>query len=76
MLFFGDLKISAGSLITSQELCLLSKKQETVAASRAKSYQGKRSTSAFLVTNTILFSRVLNGKLKPWVGTGMQAALG
>ena len=77
MLFFGDLKISAGSLITSREVCLLSKKQETVAASRAKSYQGKRSAPAFLVTNTnTLFSRGLNGKLKPWVGTGMQAALG
>ena len=62
--------ISAGSLITSQDMCLLSKKKEIVAASRAESYQGKRRTPAFSVTNTnILFSRVLNGKLKPWVGT-------
>lgn len=70
MLFFGDLKICASPLITTQDTCLLGKKQETIAASRAKSNQGKRNTPAFLVTNAnILLSWVLNGKLKPRVGT-------
>lgn len=70
MFFFGDLKICASSLITSQELCSLNQKQETIGASRAKSNQGKRNTPAFLVTNTnILLSWVLNVKLKPRVGT-------